>query len=563
MDIFTAGLLEEDATKFNPLICNGFANNQLPSVEQYLDNILREASKTFPTELKYVGMVRMTPFQDFKSILAKSGRVEHDLSENTVFPVELTFEFTGRGESAKNITIPLALPYLKDGYLFKVASSSYRITPVLTDRVLSIEADKVFIRLLRNKIFVRRALHNVKIDGVATLEQILWVRLHYTKLMSNTTKFSSVAHYLLGELGYTEMCKKYLGHIPLIGTSKDLTYEKYPIKDYVHIESSGLPPKCMKMQKDYLCNTYKIVCPRDKWDPLTKNIMLGIIYTMDIFPEQISLDMLDEPRTWRFILAKILFKDDMSTEVLLKRVNKHYDSIDQYIDSSIKRRLYESGHEINDFFELLVLISKHFNVWILGNAEISSMVYNSYLDVIYYIMYEILAGVFMIGSNLDADNNNGKILTEKDVLSVLRSKLSKGKIYSLTNVREPNLAISLIESSTDNIYTKLSSPLETQSNGEGVKRKVAKRVKIGPRHHLRGPDLLVGSVLYLPKSAPTPKSRINPYCTIDPSTGSILPSKELKDQLGRLDDLLRSTKTDTGSDTLSIGDIATVASVED
>ena len=560
MDRFIADLIESTTLKLNPLIVRGYAYHQVPYVEQYLDNILREASKSFPPGLRYVGPIeRVSPYEEYQSILARSGRVEYDLSKNTVFTVKINFEYEGKPLTPKY----LALPYVEEGGMFRVAGATYRITPVLTDRVLSIENDKVFIRLLRNKIFVRRALHTVKIDGHNEMEQVLWVKLYYGKDMSPTTKVTTISHYLLGKYGFTEMCSKYLGYIPIFGTQEELTYDKYPLSEWVHIESSGTIPKPLRNQKHYIHNIYKMVYPRDKWNQLSRNMLVGMLYVMDIFPEHIEKGMLDDIRAWRLIMAKILFSETMTNDKLLSKMSRHYGTIDHYIDVSIKNRLQEARYEINDFFELLVLIMENFMKWILESADISSMVYNRYLDVIYYIMYDIIASVFMIGSNLDKDNNNGKRITEKDVEQVLRGKLSKGKIYGLTNSREPNLALSLIEYCGDNLYPEITSPMELQENGEGVKRKKQKRMKIGARHYLRGPDLYIGSLLFLPKSTPTPKARINPYANISPSTGNILPDDHSRELLDKLDDMLHTNRTDTGSQDVSNEDIADVEMVDD
>jgi len=76
-----------------------------------------------------------------------------------------------------------------------------------------------------------------------------------------------------------------------------------------------------------------------------------------------------------------------------------------------------------------------------------------------------------------------------------------------------------------------------QSRGQGVRRS-SRNVLVPSSRILRGEDMLLGSILYLSKKAPTPRLKMNPWLNIDVSTGKIVLSEKDKQTVSKLDALL-------------------------
>lgn len=76
-----------------------------------------------------------------------------------------------------------------------------------------------------------------------------------------------------------------------------------------------------------------------------------------------------------------------------------------------------------------------------------------------------------------------------------------------------------------------------QSRGNGVRRGTKTQFPESTKT-VRGHDLLLGSMLFLNKTAPSPRFRINPYLTIDIDTGRIIIEDNDEITANRLDRML-------------------------
>lgn len=89
----------------------------------------------------------------------------------------------------------------------------------------------------------------------------------------------------------------------------------------------------------------------------------------------------------------------------------------------------------------------------------------------------------------------------------------------------------------DLIYPKCSALIENQNRGVGVRR--------GPNsqfpHTLKSiasSDIVIGSLLYIPKSSPSAKLRLNMFSRFNRKTGDIIIPEESKEMLVELDDMI-------------------------
>ena len=79
------------------------------------------------------------------------------------------------------------------------------------------------------------------------------------------------------------------------------------------------------------------------------------------------------------------------------------------------------------------------------------------------------------------------------------------------------------------MYPSVTSVMTEQEAHSGVTRGQKSRTVVGEQHRIELSMIAVGSVLNLPKSSPTPLSRINPWITIEESTGTVTENPKLRE----------------------------------
>ena len=101
----------------------------------------------------------------------------------------------------------------------------------------------------------------------------------------------------------------------------------------------------------------------------------------------------------------------------------------------------------------------------------------------------------------------------------------------------------LADSVSDIKYPKITSVLEDQSRGNGVKRGSKTQFPESTKT-LKGQDLVLGSLLFLTKVAPSPRFKVNMFFDYDAHTGRPLIPEKLDTTITKLDVLLRGKQAD-------------------
>ena len=102
----------------------------------------------------------------------------------------------------------------------------------------------------------------------------------------------------------------------------------------------------------------------------------------------------------------------------------------------------------------------------------------------------------------------------------------------------------------DNMYPKITSLLEDQSRGAGVNRGTSSQFPESTKT-LSGIQLVIGSLLFLNKTAPSPQFRINPYLNYDIYTGRVKIDDETALMVNTLNNLLRGKTENTNAQALT------------
>lgn len=545
MNDVLANVIDTTSPKFNKNITDGSVKQVLQLIPSYLDNIFKSSIKSLSNKipLKYIGYRRMSPDEELKRlILSDTNKVRYDIAISDLYVVEYLLEYDG-----EIISRPLYLPYTTKGNIIRVSGAHYTLIPVLSDTVISPSHKEVFVRLLKDKIIFKRHIINFVVNGEKIPGQVIYADIIKTKSIVKETLVNRVVTpmslYLLGEYGIEHVMKKYVNTDKYFITVGNV--DKY--KDTHNIYETTNIKSGYNKEAYYTGSNIKFCI--DKSVEIThflENFIYGFLYVFHVMPEHTDdfLDVYttknvkDELLYWRILLGRIAYKNSFSIDRICQDMNEHFDSLQGYLDNLIKDKLADNGVFLENFFDLLVYLMDNFNMWLINNKDYNSDISNRYIDILYYILYDIIIGFNMIilTINKRASKKQDK-LSYKEVSKIISNELKTRLIFNLVKSSTIKLCAQLTESTIDIIYPKITALLEDQSRGTGVKRG-SKTTFPESTKTLKGHDLYIGSLLFLNKQAPSPRFRSNLYMDYHLYTGKLLIPDGIKDTIKLLDDLL-------------------------
>lgn len=535
-------LLEKHTPTVNPHVMEGLACSYMKQAEQYIDTVLRSASKSFPEGLEYAGYERCTPQEEFDEVTRpKNNRRTFDLARSDLFLVKYFFKFQGVDLGPRYIY----LPFVSDGGLMHLGGALYHVTPVLSDKVISPGYDSIFVRLLRDKITFKRCYHSIVVNGIREVTQVVWSSIYRkaretgTSVPTTTRANTCLMHYLLARYGFTETFKRYAGFVPIAGVDDEINDQLYPKDKWVICESSQIKPKTY-LGSFYNATRLRLAIPIEHWNSSVQSMVAGFYYTVDHFPDRITRAHLDHEFTWMILLGHIIFSGVYSEGNLFAKITEHFTSLSEYVDQIVVVKLREIGYEITDFYDLLFLVMRNFNEWVVQSGQSSTSMFGKTLEVLYYVLYDITAGIFRTNFRLNklmtSKKANGSALTSKDIIAALNRNLKMGAIYGLASGK---IVTGSVSYSGDHMYPKITSILAEQESLPGATRGRKKRRSVNESHHFNPSMYVAGSLLFFSKSNPSPTTRCNPFVNLDMATATILPTPDFTPQLEKLDRMFR------------------------
>jgi len=523
VDDFLAKCIDDNTVKMNPDIVNGIAVKHIAHAEQYLDNIMTSAAKSFPEGLTYNGYIRTTPLEEFNEVTRdRNSKRQYDIARSDLYMVKYFFKYKG-------VDLPprfMYLPYVSDGGVIYISGSRFTMSPVLTDRVISPGPNSVFVRLLRDKITFERITHSYVVNGIRKQTQVIHSAIYRKsaeiKKMPTTTKaMTSLVHYLLAKFGWTEMFTRFTGSVPMVfGDVVDLSL--YPSDQYVVLSSSKIKPKTFVGQL-YTPSNITVVVPIADFTETTQALLSGFFYVVDHFPTRVSAQHVDNKTLWCVLLGHIIFSGVYGEGRLYGDIQEHFASLDEYVDTLVVIKLKEIGYDCKDFYDLLALVIVNHSRWIIESGDKTNSLYNKELSVLYHVLFDITAGIFKTGFRLNKIASK-KILTEKEIIETMNKNMRAGKIFSIAS---SHVNTSTAAYSGDNKFFKVTSVMVPQANSSNktTREKTSKASDNDPSKRLHVSIADVGSFLYLPKTNPSGAARISPYVRLG-NNGTVLPSPE-------------------------------------
>lgn len=524
-----AKFIADKAPRMTREMVEGICYHRINKAIDYIDNFIKySCSSKTNTHLQYLGYRELLPKEEIKFLLNKTSKVIYDIAENDIYLVEFMFKY-GNEENVRKYQF--YLPYMNKGNIIHLSGNNFLVMPILSDKVISIGDKIIFINILTAKYSFTRTYFSVTVNDRFNRVSIVNTELYknQVKKLEDTTKANTtVMHYLLANYGYSKAMQILLGFIP------KPVYD-YSKGDKTVIKSSGNPPHgYIKNKTLYTPSSIKFVIENDQYNEDVLYCIGNIFYIIDNFPESISIDELDNTRVWKRLLGEIIHSGNHGLSYLSEKINAHFNDLNSNFDTITINKLKDIGVTSNSLIELLGIIFKNFNKWIM-NAEVRSLYHNKTYEVESFILSHLTSRITRIVLDINKEELrvNSNMLESKTVDKIFKKYFVTRAIFSIKKEKQ---YVTSIEYSGDHLYPK-NTAMVIQQESDFVNINDT-NVNTSERKKIVASMSTIGSILGLSKKNPTPIVRLNPYVNIDLKTGTILPHPVYNEIVEKTDRLL-------------------------
>lgn len=521
--------IAERTPKFNKQLVEGLCYHRINKAITYIDNFIKYScnSKT-NTHLQYLGYKEMQPKEEIKFLFNKTSKVVHDIAENDIYLVKFMFQYGDEPEPREHY---FYLPFMHKGNIIHLSGNKFLTMPVLSDKVVSIGDKIIFINILTAKYSFTRSYFSVMIDDNYHRVSVVNTELYknQVKKLEDTTKaHTTVMHYLLANYGYSKTMEMLLGFVP------QPVYD-YAKKDKVVFRSTGnVPQGYIKNKQIYQSTNIKFLVDKEKYSEDVLYCLGNMYYILDNFPDAITIDELDNVVVWRRLLGEIIHSGNHGLAYLNEKIGAHFNDLNSNFDTITVNKLRDINVSANNLMELLGVIFKNFNSWIMNN-ESRSLYYNKTYEVESFVLSHLTSRITRIVLDINKEELriNGGVLDKTVVDKIFKKYFVTRAIFSLKKEKQ---YVGSIEYSGDHLYFKNTSMVvQQESDFININNP---DVNTSERKKIVASMATVGSILGLSKKNPTPLIRANPYGNIDYVTGTILPHPEYNEIIERTDRML-------------------------
>lgn len=520
-----ARLMAEDTPPLNPLLANGLAVAHVREAAKLVDEMWRAAQRGFPEQLTYHGCARVGVEREFeeiskKKVTKKKSRRMMDTARSDVFLMRYMFRWNGEQLPDRFIY----LPFVGDAGSITLSGSQFFCSPLLSDPVISITSKNVFTRLLRDKVTFERMSQSYYAEkpGIRIRESThpVWSAIYHTKSKSKSASDSRITgkctlvHYLLCKYGFAETFARFGNCHPEVGWGDEITSKTHPLDQWVICTSSALTePKGRKFGA-YVTSELKVAVRVEEYTPMVKNMLGGLFYIVDLFPNEVLPKYIDNTVLWRKEMGYILFDERTNLGTLIDRIDNHIASLDQYLDEMIQIKLRETGIDVKDIYELFAVIIEEFDNWLVeSNDRISSM-YDKELSILPFLLEEIKQDIFQFYFRIKAamKKPDAHLMKKDKIINMMNATIKPGRIH---RIRSGHGEVQTISYSGDNKVFKITSNLVPQEASSGVKNKNDRAVMTDPAKRLHSSIAEIGGYSALTKAAPDGRGKLNTHARLD------------------------------------------------
>lgn len=525
----------------NPKIANGISWHQSKDggALSYLNEVVECAAKDFPAGVTYEGYKPCSPEEEYAFLTrargGKSDKKTFEIQQSDVYLVKYMFALNG--DTSVLNPVYLLLPNIKRYGRMRIMGNTYFISPVLADPLMSVGKDSIFTIMTRDKFTFERSPYSFIANGDRVVTKVAWSWLHkkaYSKNNGKTAKWkakTTLVHYMFSKFGFTETMRRFAHVDPIVGTT-DITPDKYPAEDWVVCESvwntpthRGYVPKGVK-RDGYAPSEIRIAIPKDKWTQECQAIIAAFFYTVDRYPRTIGAKDVDATIAWATVLGYILDIYSASEGLMLQNVlEKHIPSLEDTLDTMVKRRLEDIGIPSEDIYDLMFYLTMRLAyMGVVSDSELLDL-WSKRFIVLRYTLSEIINKVNRCMYTLNEEASRRE-LDPKTVNMALRT-IQPTLILGLNSGQKHPEAKLSTSSGECTIFTDTYQINAQGKAGHNASNK-GKIDKDDPRNHASPDKSRVNGFTFITGADPTKNTIVNPMLDIDGNGRPVFPIDELE-----------------------------------
>lgn len=539
MDKAFVDLCRSIVPPMNPRVMEGHLTYEIKDQERRIEETIRKAfDGRFGGRMRSGGLQRCTPQEQcLYAVKPKNTERSFELAPSDVYLTKSDIYF----DDELLITVYHYLLSVEYGAIARLSRTLYSFRPTIADKVISPENKVIFVRLDQYRMNLMQLSHPISVNGRQDMEaEVTWGQIHKSsrekKVGIKIKAKSCLVHYLLGHYGFTKMFQKYFGFVPTYGSMDNFKKEDYPEEDWVVVQTAHKHVKAVScIETPYIATKLFIAVPREKWSWSVRAVVMSVFYIVDSFPSIMEVDKMEHLNSWRITLGQILFSPQLTLPRILSQVEEHFNSSDTYMDTESIHKLHQNGYNVNDFHDLLFLLSSRFTEIVRLNDNGS--LYGKYLDTLRDVIDPVIKSINNTKYELMELELKSGNLTPNKIRDVIGRSSRPGAIFD--NNRNSQL-VEAVSYSGDHPYFKMTSRLGVATRAPVGKPGGRSKgpTNLGPEHYITTSRALVGSVLNLAKHNPVLTSHINPFVITDPATGTVLEDLTIKEEMKEVDDKL-------------------------
>lgn len=575
MDSELVAHIRSNTPKLNKDLVRGLARIHMNEADKFVDRIFHSAAAGFPPQVTYHGCRTCTPMEMYRHSLRSgsskrrrrqgvagkgSSEKQYEVARTDFYYIEPIFHFEGK--PLTNVPA-LAMPVIGQAGSTVISDTTWFISPVLADRVISIGSEHIFVRLLRDRLTFSRlpAGYGVMVNGVKETVGIVTSQIYHQKKgvgepKPHTNAKTSMAHYLFCKHGFSQALKKYARCEVVVGDN--LTAKDYPPEEWLIYSTTGIAPRMQGSRKrafNYIAPSICVAVKRSEHNERAKVLIAALFYVADYFPTFIRSEYVDDPRTWISPMGYILLSEDMNRGKLQEQMSNHIESLDDYADPFVIENMRRIGIDIENIYDFFAMVAENFGYWITNGQDKINSMYDKELSVLYFVFFDVIKAIFGLNFKLKAASKKG--LSQNDVENIIKECLKSGLMYWLI---KSHGEVSSKSYCGDNMAFKATADLVPQTaTGRRTKGRGSDRGTIGDPAKKRHVSIgEVASMACPTKPDPTGRSGINHYMELDETKTLVKRNPKFTEMLDRINIML-SIKSTPGE----LDDVELIPDTED
>lgn len=406
----------------------------------------------------------------------------------------------------------LYIPYIYEDNALNIGGKRCDCMLSVTEKIFSIRvrSNGFTIKLIRIPIsFWKNTLYSSQclVTGENIIGHVVSCKAHYKKPVKSKKRAKpTVMHYLLCKYSVADMLHKF-------GFDEDdarfITYTDKVDNDYLYFKAqqvaSDKQPIMLKVKRESLYN-----------NRLLRDIVASMLY-ITASSRSVSVDIVDpnmSTSVFRILLGKSVYNTNINSQQAHNYMNKHMESVDEYLDAYTKSILNYYGIHVNNVYELMIYALVNFDMIMLNHPN--NNMYNKRVEVVNNAIVDGMIRKLYTNIYKYERKNNAKYMFDQMIKGSLRisPKMVMSKLRNVDNARR-NASIygdNWLLAIGDKVIKRLSASNKPGNDGKSKKKG---KSDISAPVNLFHPSMIVVESAIGFSSNPGVNALINPYATID------------------------------------------------